>query len=316
MSGAGTCKEAGGRDVVLSCFMREPHSTQRASRKMPLHDKTLSGPQLAPGVSGMRSYGNKRRWLGALSLAALAAAAVCEGGRDTRTAWLDIESRIQYGYFTEDVRALRNLTELLEPGESPDRLKSYYAGLLAYRLTLLATQSSPASEGDRDQARDTVERCVTSLDHALDAQQDFADALALQSACLEILAELRPWRAPFASPRSRSSALIRKARQLAPKNPRVLLLDGIGDYERARAAGGDRERALSKFKKAVAAFEAERQDIDQVPGWGAAEAYVFLARSYLDHGDELAARDALERSLLLAPEFLEARRLLKRITAG
>src|SRR2546429_4203924 len=46
-------------------------------------------------------------------------------------------------------------------------------------------------------------------------------------------AELRPWRAPFASPRSRSSALIRKARQLAPKNPRVLLLDGIGDYERS-----------------------------------------------------------------------------------
>jgi len=296
--------------------MREPHFTQRASRKMPLDDKALTGPQLTPCASGMRLHRNKRRWLGALSLAGLAAAAVCEGVRDTRTAWFDIESRIQYGYFTEDARALRNLADLLESGKSPDRLKSYYAGLLAYRLTLLATQGSSASEGDSSQARDMVERCVTRLDHALEAQRDFADALALQSACLEVLAELRPWRAPFASPRSRSRTLISEARQLAPKNPRVLLLDGISDYERPRAAGGDKERAFSKFKKAVAAFEAERQDIDQVPGWGAAEAYVFLARSYLDHGDEVAARDALERSLLLAPEFVQARRLMKRITAG
>ena len=27
--------------------------------------------------------------------------------------WLDIESRIQYGYYTEDVRSLRNLVEAL-----------------------------------------------------------------------------------------------------------------------------------------------------------------------------------------------------------
>ena len=47
----------------------------------------------------------------------------------------------------QDARALRNLTDLLESGDSPDRLKSYYAALLAYRLTLLATQGSSASQG-------------------------------------------------------------------------------------------------------------------------------------------------------------------------
>jgi tetratricopeptide (TPR) repeat protein len=148
----------------------------------------------------------------------------------------------------------------------------------------------------------------------LQAQKDFADALALQAACLGMLAELKPWRVPFAGPRS--STQIHKALQLAPRNPRVLLLDAIGDYERPKSPGGDTDRAIGKFKKAVAAFEAEREGLDQVPGWGAAEAYTFLARSYLDRGDAIAARDALERALLIAPEFLQARRLMTRITGG
>jgi Tfp pilus assembly protein PilF len=66
----------------------------------------------------------------------------------------------------------------------------------------------------------------------------------------------------------------------------------------------------------VAALEAERQDVVHVPGWGLAEAYVYLARACLDKGDTVAARDALERALLAAPEFAEARRLMTKITSG
>jgi tetratricopeptide (TPR) repeat protein len=230
----------------------------------------------------------------------------CAWGADT--AWLDVESRIQYGYYTEDKRSLANLTALLASGDAPDGLKSYYAGLANYRLTLLT------SDSDKGRARDMVERCVASLDRAIEVKKDFADALALQSACLGMLAGLSPWRAPFAA--LKSTMQIGRALQLAPKNPRVLLLDAIGDYERPKTIGGDRQRAFGKLKKAVAAFEAERQDVERVPGWGAAEAYIFLARSYLDRGDAVAARDALERALLIAPEFTQARQLMTRITSG
>jgi Tfp pilus assembly protein PilF len=66
----------------------------------------------------------------------------------------------------------------------------------------------------------------------------------------------------------------------------------------------------------MAAFEAERRETQRVPGWGAAEAYMFLARDLLDHSDPVAARDVLEQALLSAPEFAQARRLMGKITSG
>jgi tetratricopeptide (TPR) repeat protein len=239
--------------------------------------------------------------------------------RAADTHWLDVESRIQYGYFTEDQRALRTLVESFGSGDPHDALKSYYAGLLAYRQAELAEAQADKlptaarkSDRSKNEARQMVERCVSSLDHALDAQKDFPDALALQSACLERLAELSTWRAPLAGPKSASQ--MRKALQIAPKNPRVLLLDAVSDYEHPQAAGAP--RSCEKFKNTAAVFETERANVDQVPGWGGAEAYTWLGRCYLGNGDAVPARDALERALLIAPEFGQAKRLLSSITSG
>jgi tetratricopeptide (TPR) repeat protein len=234
------------------------------------------------------------------------------------THWLDVESRIQYAYFTEDTRALHTLVESLGSGDPHDLLRSYYAGLLAYRQMQLAeAQADQAAAAARKndpgktEMRHSAERCVKALDHALEAQKDFADALALQSACLGMLANVSVWRTPFAAPKSASQ--LRKALQLAPKNPRVLLLDAINGYEHAKAGGP--ERPCQKFKDTATVFETERASEDQVPGWGAAEAYTWLGRCYLDNSDAVPARDALERALLIAPEFGQAKRLLSSITS-
>jgi tetratricopeptide (TPR) repeat protein len=229
-------------------------------------------------------------------------------GAAAQTNWLDVESRIQYGFYTEDPRSLASVMELLAPSESESASRSYYAGLANYRLTQLSLTK------DKGRAKDTAEACVRNLDRALKIQKDFADALALQSACLDVLAALEAWRTPFAA--SKSGTQIEKARHLAPKNPRVLLLDAAELYERPKSSAAERDRALSGFKKAAAAFEAERQETEHTPGWGAAEAYIYLGRCYLDRGATLEARDALERALLIAPEFAEARRLMTRITSG
>jgi Tfp pilus assembly protein PilF len=96
----------------------------------------------------------------------------------------------------------------------------------------------------------------------------------------------------------------------------VLLLDAQADYELPAALGGNKERALVKLRATVATFEQERAAAEPLPGWGAAEAYLFLGRELLEHGDAVAARDALERALLLAPEYVQARALMAKITSG
>lgn len=225
--------------------------------------------------------------------------------------WRDIESRIQYDYYTEDARALSALEDTVAGADANEPLRDYYQGLLAYRQALLAAQgaagTTPGSAGQ------LANRCVAHLDAALARKDDFAEALALKAACL-----LTPLAggsyAPLAAYHVHKD--ISRALQLAPANPRVLLVDALSDYQLPPSAGGNKERALTKLREAAAAFEAERRDMERVPGWGAAEASVFLARDLLDHADAVAARDALERALASAPQFVQARRLLAKIISG
>ena len=248
-------------------------------------------------------------WRAGLALLAILGAGV----HADATHWRDIESRIQYGYYTEDSRALQTLQQALSEDDAHDPLRGYYAALVAWRLALLATQNSPA-EG-RAAAAPLAERCVKELDGVLAAQADFAEGFALRAACQEPPAAAGGGlHLPFAGHGARKD--IERALALAPHNPRVLLIDALGDYELPSTQGGNRERALVKLRQAVAAFEVERGGPEPVPGWGAVEAYLYLARDLMDHGDAVSARDALEHALLLAPDYRQARRLMAKIATG
>ncbi|MBV6415695.1 MAG: hypothetical protein CMLOHMNK_00208 [Steroidobacteraceae bacterium] len=214
--------------------------------------------------------------------------------------WSDIEGRIQYAWFTEDLRGLRAVLGNLPRGDADDALRAYYQGFGQYRIALL-TQAR-----DRDAARRAAEACADRLGQSIEARRDFADAIALHAACLRLVAALKPWKLPLLGPRS--SAQFERAVALAPDNPRVLLLGA--------AAGDGPARAIATLGKAIAAFEAERQGVASLPAWGAPEAYLELARREFERGDATAARAALERALLLAPQFEAAKRLLASLTAN
>jgi len=234
--------------------------------------------------------------LGCLLIGALARAAAPE--------WRDLESRIQYGYYTEDATSLRNLAQGLAADESHDPLSSYYAALLDWRRAQL-TPSGAAS---------LAHHCVSELDAALEKDATAAEALALRAACNAQPLEEGGLHLPLSSYGVHRD--LSRARDLAPHNPRVLLLGALSDYQLPSSLGGNKERALSGVRAAVIAFDAERHGTEHVPGWGAAEAYLLLARCLLDHHDTLGAREALEHALLIAPEFAQARRLMTKITAG
>jgi hypothetical protein len=232
--------------------------------------------------------------------------------RADETQWRDIESRIQYGYYTEDRRALQNLQATLAADESHEKLHGYYTALLAWRQAQLG-ELHPAPKGGAT-AGQLTQRCVSALDGVLEAQADYAEALALRSACLALPLAGAGLHIPFAG--SKPHKDLERALQLAPHDPRVLLLDALADYELPPALGGNKERALVKLRATVAAFEEERAAAEPLPGWGAAEAYLFLGRTLLEHADAVAARDALEHALLLAPEYVQARALMAKITSG
>lgn len=231
-----------------------------------------------------------------------------------RAHWLQVESRIESDYFQQDAADLTALAATLSAhgsvaagGQTDEEWRSYYAALLAYRLALLAT-----SHGE--QAWPFTQQCVDRLDRALVLDTTSAEALALQSACLALQSHLDSWRSPFAAPRS--VARIDKALKLAPDNPRVLLLGALAAADRPPLFQGDSQQAFSLMQRAVSAFERRTQRARGLPGWGAADAFTDLAQDYLRRGQVVAARNVLERALLVAPDFGQARRLMAQIVSG
>src|SRR6202171_4166496 len=181
----------------------------------------------------------RRSRCGCCALTAAALATVCLGAPHAETSWRDIETRIQYGYYTEDAAALRSLENTVAADESHDKLHGYYAALLAWRLAQLAAQNPSAAPGAS--AAQLAERCVSAADAALAVQGDFAEALALRAACLATPLDANGSQTAHAAhPGSRD---IGRALQLAGRNPRVLLLDAMSDYQLAPGVGGETKDA-------------------------------------------------------------------------
>jgi hypothetical protein len=227
--------------------------------------------------------------------------------------WAHIERRIESGYFQQDAAGLSDLAARLSFGDAATsnardaEWQEYYAALAAYRLALLA-------RGDETQAWPFAERCISRLNRVLDVDPASAEALALQSACLALQSNLDPWRSPLAAPLSQARS--DKALKLAPDNPRVLLLGALAARERPRFWGGDNQQAFQLMLQSVSAFERRGSLAPGLPRWGAAEAFTYLAQDYLTRGQALAARNVLERALLVAPDFTQAKRLMAEIIAG
>ncbi|MGH8288751.1 MAG: hypothetical protein ACREV7_06935 [Steroidobacteraceae bacterium] len=227
--------------------------------------------------------------------------------------WMQIERRIERRYFQQDAGGLEAMAASLSTGgfaqgdARDEEWRSYYVALLDYRLVLLA-------KDDAARAWPFTERCVDRLNQALVLDPGSVEALALQSACLALQSRLDPWRSPLAAPLS--LARIDKALKLAPDNPRVLLLGAEGARDRPKFFGGDGQEAFTLLKRAVGAFEEQGARVRAVPAWGAADAFTCLARDYLTRGDAIAARNVLERALLVAPHFGQARRLMAEIVSG
>jgi len=259
-----------------------------------------------------------KRVLTALLAGSVAVAAVLD--------WADIEGRIQYAYYTEDARALGSAITSLDPkpveGEEPSAAeegsRAYFRALAYYRLAQVL------STGKKSKARDAIDNCGKQIDHLVEGlprlavgvdesdavKHQRAEAYALGTACTIAGREMTS--IPFAG--GRIGSRIDEAVKIEPKNPRVRLVEALAAFDRAGDDVAARAAAMQKLRNVTDMFEAARAGASSTPEWGAAEAYAFLGRALFDQRDVVAAREALERSLLLAPDYAFPRKLMSQIT--
>ena len=259
--------------------------------------------------------------IGALALASASSFVRAQGAVD----WADVEGRIQYAYYTNDVRALNGVLTFLTPkagaeaeaGGADKGTRAYFRALANYRLAQVLTYTR------QPKARDAIGKCNDEVDDVVDSlpvvkyldeepanRLKRAEAYALGTACT--LAGREMSSIPLAG--GRIGSRIDEAAKLEPRNPRVKLVEALAMFERAGKNADEKAAALRNLRAVTVMFEQARAQASTPPEWGAAEAYAFLGRALIDQRDAVGAREALERSLLIAPDFAYARKLMSSIT--
>lgn len=218
-----------------------------------------------------------------------------ESGSELR----DLAARVQYAAFTGDLAALRQDLERLRRLHVDATASSLKEVDEAYGEWKLAEALAAT---DKNAAADAAERCIGA---AAKTQKEMftADRLALESICLGLLGELRSARSIFYQ-RKRDQSLA-AAVAAASNSPRVLMAEAF-----AARGYGRIEEFRANLSRAIETFEKESPEPGR-PDWGYAEALTASGELELEQGNALAARNVLEKVLVLVPEHRRARILLE-----
>jgi hypothetical protein len=219
----------------------------------------------------------------------------------------DAQARIQYGFLTSDTRAIESVLQEVASYEVDAQLAPFKSYQLAYGHWKLAQVHAQANAADAHlrNAGIATKAAKTCVEHARTARrldQRMAEAYALEAVCDDMpLGFVRLAGLTGSCARSRP---LRSALSLEPENPRVLLIEAMCAADKDDAVG------VARWRKVVDAFASSPSPSAGKPDWGEAEALVMLGEHHLQRGEALAAREALERALVLAPDYDAPRELL------
>ncbi|HMF10096.1 MAG TPA: hypothetical protein VKJ00_13230 [Thermoanaerobaculia bacterium] len=106
---------------------------------------------------------------------------------------------------------------------------------------------------------------------------------------------------------------LRRARELAPKNPRLPWVEAAIWYNVPPERGGSQAKAVTMYREALALARAERVTDPLWPDWGEPEALMSLAWCLLNGSspDPAAARDSAEDALRVRPDWYYIREILR-----
>ncbi len=191
---------------------------------------------------------------------------------------------------------------MLEQITEDDRLAvwaHYYIGSASGALANMITEGREPER--KRELIDYINSAIQHLETAIELDPSLVDGWNLLSSSYLHKVSVRPLKSIGLTRKYRRARA--KALELDPKNPRVILMGGIFDYNLPGIMGGDKERAEDAFKEAARILAEEVIDHPFIPSWGHDEVYVRLGIVYMDRGDLVDARNAFERALEITPEF-------------
>src|SRR5260221_9743880 len=217
----------------------------------------------------------------------------------------DYQAQILYAYQTEDTNSLANLSQDLTARvkeDGNDASLRYHLAHAQYRRGLLA--GTPRAH----EAETAFADCIDQLKPVLSQDVKSVEAPVLQSACYAELANYR--RIESVLLRSRSDERLNAALALTPRNPRPVFLSSMKGLNQGQPGTAQLQHAFARLQLAAQLFEASSATSIDTPGWGHAEAYLALGRELQARGDQLGARNWIDKSLIAAPAYKPAQRQL------
>ncbi|MCY3683580.1 MAG: tetratricopeptide repeat protein [Gemmatimonadetes bacterium] len=180
----------------------------------------------------------------------------------------------------------------------------YYIALTDYRI---ANYLLAQGKKDKDRASKHLKEAAEHLEGVTrkeapgeDAKTIAAEVYALLSSVYGRQISLSGIKGMFLGPKSGN--LLKKAEQLAPDNPRVVLSAAISAFNTPKMWGGSKERALEGFQRAAELFAREKPINPIHPVWGHSETYAWLGIAYMDRDEKDPARAAFEKALEIDPD--------------
>ncbi|MCU0633649.1 MAG: hypothetical protein MUE41_02145 [Gemmatimonadaceae bacterium] len=175
-----------------------------------------------------------------------------------------------------------------------DPLLLHYRGYGLYREAMFAAADEMA-----DGTKRALELAIDVLRRSAKGKP-MPETYALLGSCMGSLAGTgitggMKWGAP-------AGEATETARTMGPRNPRVLLLEGIGKWYTPTMWGGGKDKGYALMQRAVAAFEGDAPS-RPLPAWGMAEAYAWLGQMETQRGRIAEARAAYERALAIEPAY-------------
>lgn len=234
---------------------------------------------------------------------ALAAQATTGAARWADSVRITLDRAVIRGNVAQ-MAAARGIAERALLAFPDDAMLLHYQGVALWREAQMIRGRGTRESGDASQAM--MERAIGILQRS-DAARPMPETKAVIASAYGVLAGGGMRAAMRNGPRANVAE--DDAKEMAPNNPRVLLVSGISAFYKPAAFGGGKDKARAAITRAIAAF-ANDHPAAPLPAWGYAEAYAWLGQIEADAGNTAAARSAYQRALELEPEYNWVRQVL------